>query len=126
VGCEARKLPAEGVVFFLDFYLYRTYQIRPRLTLDLGAREDFQVYPQPRENPAFPITGQFPNQYQRVAPRFGFAWLPLDKTVVRGGFGLFYENFNGLNYRNSMISNGNVFAAGIGHLCLQCQRLADT
>ena len=26
VGCEARKIPAEGGVFFLDFYLYRTYQ----------------------------------------------------------------------------------------------------
>ena len=23
-GCEARKTPAEGDVFFLDFYLYRT------------------------------------------------------------------------------------------------------
>jgi hypothetical protein len=26
VGCEARKIPAVGVVFFLDFDLYRTYQ----------------------------------------------------------------------------------------------------
>src|SRR6266481_9010215 len=26
VGCEARKIPAEGVVFFLDFSFYRTYQ----------------------------------------------------------------------------------------------------
>jgi hypothetical protein len=26
VGWEARKTPAEGVVFFLDFPLYRTYQ----------------------------------------------------------------------------------------------------
>src|SRR5260370_20682282 len=26
VGCEARKTPAVGVVFFLDFSLYRTYQ----------------------------------------------------------------------------------------------------
>ncbi len=93
---------------YVGFYVHDTYQIRPRLTLDLGVREDFQVYPQPRENPTFPITGRFPNQYQRVAPRFGFAWQPLDKTVVRGGFGLFYENFNGLNYRNSVISNGTL------------------
>jgi hypothetical protein len=26
VGCEARKIPAGGDVFFLDFSLYRTYQ----------------------------------------------------------------------------------------------------
>jgi hypothetical protein len=93
---------------YLGFYVHDTYQIRPRLTLDLGVREDFQIYPQPKGNPAVPITGQFPNQYQRVAPRFGFAWQPLDKTVVRGGFGMFYENFNGLNYRNSVISNGTL------------------
>ena len=91
---------------YMGFYFHDTYQVRPRLTLDLGVREDFQVYPQPNANPAFPLTGQFPNQYQRIAPRFGFAWQPLDKTVVRGGFGKFYENFNGLNYRNSVISNG--------------------
>jgi hypothetical protein len=87
-------------------YFHDTYQVRPRLTLDVGLREDFQVYPQPNENPGFPLTGQFPNQYQRIAPRFGFAWQPLSKTVVRGGFGKFFENFNGLNYRNSVISNG--------------------
>jgi hypothetical protein len=91
---------------YLGLYFHDTYQIRPRLTLDLGIREDFQVYPQPKENPAFPLTGQFPNQYQRIAPRFGFAWQPLDRTVIRGGFGMFYENFNGLNYRNAVVSNG--------------------
>jgi Carboxypeptidase regulatory-like domain len=94
------------VVPYLGFYAQDTYQRWPRVTFDLGVREDFQIYPQPRENPAFPLTGQFPNQYKRIAPRFGFAWLAVDKTVVRGGFGTFYENFNGLNYRNAVISNG--------------------
>lgn len=91
---------------YLGFYLHDTYQLRPRLTLDLGVREDFQIYPQPKVNTAFPLTGQFPNEYQRLAPRFGFAWQPLDRTVIRGGFGMFYENLNGLNYRNAVISNG--------------------
>jgi hypothetical protein len=91
---------------YLGFYFHDTYQIHPHLTLDLGVREDFQVYPQPKANPAFPLTGQFPNQYRRIAPRFGFAWQPLDKTVVRGGVGVFYENLNGLNYRNAVVSNG--------------------
>ncbi len=91
---------------YLGFYFHDTYQVRPQLTLDLGVREDFQVYPQPKENPAFPLTSQFANQYQRIAPRFGFAWQPRDKTVLRGGLGLFYENLNGLNYRNAVVSNG--------------------
>jgi len=32
-GCEARKIPADAEVFFLDFYLYRTNQelLHPRL-----------------------------------------------------------------------------------------------
>ncbi|HEX8816732.1 MAG TPA: TonB-dependent receptor [Terriglobales bacterium] len=91
---------------YYGFYVQDTYRALPQLTLELGLREDFQVYPQPQENPAFPLTGQYPNQYRRIAPRLGFAWQPIPKTVIRGGFGMFYTNMNGLNYRNAVISNG--------------------
>jgi hypothetical protein len=91
---------------YYGFYVQDTFRALPQLTLEMGLREDFQVYPQPVPNPAFPLTGQYPNQYQRLAPRLGFAWQPMPKTVVRGGFGMFYTNMNGLNYRNAVISNG--------------------
>jgi hypothetical protein len=91
---------------YYGFYVQDTFRALPNVTLEMGLREDFQVYPQPAENPAFPLTGQYPNQYRRLAPRFGFAWQPVSKTVVRGGFGMFYTNMNGLNYRNAVISNG--------------------
>ncbi len=91
---------------YYGFYAQDTFRITPRLTLELGLREDFQVYPQPVQNPAFLLTGQYPNQFLRVGPRFGFAWQPDSNTVVRGGFGDFYTNMNGLNYRNAVISNG--------------------
>jgi hypothetical protein len=98
---------------YYGFYVQDTFRALPQLTLEMGLREDFQVYPQPAANPAFPpiggyknLTGQYPNQFQRLAPRLGFAWQPVAKTVVRGGFGMFYTNMNGLNYRNAVVSNG--------------------
>jgi hypothetical protein len=91
---------------YYGFYVQDSFRALPKLTLEMGLREDFQVYPQPAENPAFPLTGQYPNQFRRLAPRLGFAWQPASKTVVRGGFGMFYTNMNGLNYRNAVISNG--------------------
>ncbi len=94
-----------GVPYY-GFYVQDTFRALPKLTLELGLREDFQVYPQPKENPEFPLTGQYPNQFLRLAPRIGFAWEPLANTVIRGGFGQFFSNMNGLNYRNAVVSNG--------------------
>jgi len=91
---------------YYGFYVQDTFRALTHLTLEIGLREDFQVYPQPAENPAFPLTGQYPNQFLRLAPRFGFAWQPGSKTVVRGGLGQFFDNMNGLNYRNAVVSNG--------------------
>ncbi|MGA2965175.1 MAG: TonB-dependent receptor, partial [Terriglobales bacterium] len=91
---------------YYGFYVQDSFRALPKLTLEMGVREDFQIYPQPAKNPAFPLTGQYPNQFLRMAPRFGFAWQPESKTVVRGGFGQFHTNMNGLNYRNAVVSNG--------------------
>jgi len=96
---------------YYGFYAQDKFQATKRLTLDFGLREDFQVYPQPQANTTLgpviaSLTGQFPNQYQRLQPRFGFAWQPLDKTIVRGGFGMFREVFDAINYENSVTGNG--------------------
>jgi hypothetical protein len=93
---------------YYGFYAQDSFQALPHLTLEFGLREDFQVYPQPAENPGFPLTGQYPNQFLRLAPRFGFAWQVTPNTVVRGGLGQFFDNMNGLNYRNAVVSNGLV------------------
>lgn len=97
---------------YYGFYAQDKFQMTPKLTLDFGLREDFQVYPQPQANATTGdplvarLTGQFPNQYNRWSPRIGFAYQPISKTVVRGGFGLFREILDGINYENSTISNG--------------------
>jgi len=97
---------------YYGFYVQDKFQVSEKLTLDFGVRQDFQVFSQPRANTTTgdplvaQLTGQFPNQYNRFAPRIGFAYQPISKTVVRGGFGIFREILDGINYENSVISNG--------------------
>src|SRR5487761_673841 len=97
---------------YYGFYGQDKFQMTKKLTLDFGLREDFQVFPQPQANTTTgdplvaQLTGQFPNQYNRLSPRIGFAYQPFSKTVVRGGFGLFREILDGINYENSVVSNG--------------------
>ena len=69
----------------VGFYAGDTWRVNSKLTLNYGIREDFQVYPKPPLNPAIPQTGIFNNDYDRWAPRFGFAYHPLSHTVIRGG-----------------------------------------
>jgi hypothetical protein len=94
---------------YYGFYVQDSFRALPKLTLEMGLREDFQVYPQPAENPAFPLTGQYPNQFRRLAPRFGFAWQPAPKTVVRGGFGQFYDQHE----RPELPERGGLERAGV-------------
>lgn len=97
---------------YYGFFLQDKFQLRKNLTFDLGLREDFQVFPQPKTNTisgdplVARLTGQFPNRYNRLSPRVGFSYQPFSKTVVRGGFGMFREILDGINYENSVISNG--------------------
>lgn len=43
-----------------------------------------------------------PNDWNNLAPRAGFAWNPIAKTVIRGAYGLFYDEYMGLFYNRTI------------------------
>ena len=67
------------------------WQMNDRLTLNLGLRYDLEmgVFANDVSVPPFQQAGR-PNDYKNIQPRLGFAYRLNDRTVVRGGTGLYY------------------------------------
>ncbi len=73
-----------------DAYVQDDWRIRPDLTLNLGLR--YELYTSPTEmHGRIPEEARFPTDRNNFAPRVGLAWTPIGKTVVRAGYGLFYN-----------------------------------
>ena len=89
------------------FYIQDSFRWTPRLTINYGLRWDYFGVPSERSNLFFQFdptvdggglnnVGQlYDKDYNNFAPRFGFAYDVTGKgrTVVRGGWGLFYDAF---------------------------------
>jgi hypothetical protein len=72
------------------------WSVSRRLTLDLGARYDFEKLP-----------ARFNPDMNNIAPRIGFAYSPAANWVVRGGFGLFYDRYTLANLNRAMEIDGS-------------------
>jgi Carboxypeptidase regulatory-like domain/TonB dependent receptor/TonB-dependent Receptor Plug Domain len=94
-----------------NLFLQDDFRVRSNLTLNLGIRWEYNAPTTDKYNhlatfdPTFPnstplpdlriSTTQTPNIYnapkKEFAPRAGFAYTPFAKTVIRGGYGIFWD-----------------------------------
>ena len=122
----------------VNLFAQDTWHLRPRLTLSLGLRYEYNPPPADRFDRAnlydvqtqslvpvgkqgIPRGGYFPDR-NNLAPRIGLSWSPFSggRTVLRAGYGLYYDQSalaiaNGL-YFNSPFFVFNFFAPRPGAL----------
>jgi hypothetical protein len=96
-------------------YAEDSWKILPRLTLNYGIRYDVDLQPQGYNsnltNPIqAPLPKGVPRDFNNFGPRFAAAWT-VDrsaKTVVRAGYGIFYDKIFLLVARNTLLARNTL------------------
>jgi hypothetical protein len=102
-------------------FLTDDWRINPNLTLTLGVRYEYEYVPANGYAntgnpavllPAVPQTANHPDDRNNVGPRVGFAWNIHgdNKTVLRGGYGLYYGRIINSNILQTYLESGGTNA----------------
>ncbi len=101
--------------WLLAGYIQDSWKVLPRVTLNYGLRYDLDLQPQGYNgdltNPIqAPLPKGIPRDYNNFGPRVALAWSvdKAGKTVVRAGYGIFYDKIFLLVARNTLLARGTV------------------
>jgi hypothetical protein len=103
--------------FDYGVFVQDNWKITPRLTLQLGARYDYEFLPSPVANLTSavgtftPYTGitNHPSDKNNIGPRVGFAYdlFGNGQSVLRGGYGMYYGRITNGNLLNVLLDTGS-------------------
>ncbi len=81
----------------IGFFAQDEWRVNPSFTVNAGVRYDLQ------------FLKSIATDTNNISPRAGFAWSPSRsrKTLVRGGYGLFYDRIPLRALANALLSSGN-------------------
>ena len=95
------------------FFAQDDWRVNPKLTLNFGLRYDYQKLADPSVNnpsaalAAVGLSTTTPvRDGNNFAPRFGFSYAVDEKTVVRGGYGIFFGRTTGIMLGTAHSQNG--------------------
>jgi hypothetical protein len=102
------------------FFAQDNYKMTPRLTLELGVRYDYEKTPSAVPSLIAPATGfvpyngigNSPSDKNNYGPRIGFSYdvFGAGKTVLRGGFGMYYGRITNGNIGTVLATTGSSLA----------------
>ena len=120
----AQGVGIEGLKFSTDeynFFVQDDFRITPRLTVNLGLRYEYQKMPNaviPNSSTAIipndgrtlaEATSTIPDDKNNLGPRIGVAYdiSGNGKTVIRGGYGIYYGRIVNAQIYNALLNTGN-------------------
>ncbi|HVF56399.1 MAG TPA: TonB-dependent receptor [Pyrinomonadaceae bacterium] len=94
-------------------FIQDDWRVTQHLTVNAGVRYDYQRLAAPPIQNTDPVllaagldTARQPKDRDNFSPRIGFSYAPDDKSVVRGGYGLFYGRTTGIMLGTAHSGNG--------------------
>jgi len=95
----------------LGAFVDERFKVSPTFQISAGVRYDIQMIPQPpRPNTTSAIATLYTSTIHiakgNIQPRLGFNWNPYPKTVLRGGYGMFYGLTQASTYYTIRSENG--------------------
>jgi Carboxypeptidase regulatory-like domain/TonB dependent receptor len=91
------------------FFAQDEWKVRRRLSLTLGIRWDYEEFPGAQlPNSLVAQTSHLPDSKANIAPRVGFAYDASGngKTIIRGGYGMFYARAINSTLYQALIGTG--------------------